>query len=136
MPTLKHKYCIGATVYYIYRRPREVREPCPSCSNVSGFDRTKFSCKGCHNRGYIPNWIPDQWMVDGPYTIGQVTIVMSRPRNHYKNFDKVQYMMYETGVVSGTIYDETSLFRTKGQAEKECRRRQKLEDAAKVKETV
>jgi len=74
-------------------------------------------------------------MAIGPYTIGQITIVMSRPEAHYKAFDKVEYMMYETGVVSGTCYSETSLFRTKELAKKECRRLQKLEDLTKVKET-
>jgi len=131
MPTLKHKFDINETVYVIRCRSKEVREPCPDCTTVS-LDRNKFSCRGCASRGYIPHWVPDVWMIDGPYTIGQITIVKSRPREHYKALDEVRYMMHETGVVSGTNYNELDLVRGEERARKECARRQKIDDEKKA----
>lgn len=135
MPTLKHKFTIGEAVYTVRLGSKEVRDPCPTCSS-SGIDLTKFSCRGCASRGYITRWIPHVYTYHGPFIIGQVTIVRSRPRDCYakagdRNVDEVIYMMHETGVGSGTCYNEKDLVRGEEKAKKECARRQKQLDAAK-----
>lgn len=129
---LESKYNPNQQVWHVCSCPKEIREECPSCRGVGhlvGADGSKNSCSTCYGRRFVSEWEQNVPQVFGPYTIGQIRIVYteaSHRKSEFSNYGsrnrsiKVEYMMYETGVGSGTIYDEESLYQTKEEATQAC----------------
>lgn len=123
---LQSTYSLGEHVYYITssRWPKNVMcNACAGFGTIELKDSSSIICPRCYGRGLITEtWIDEYRVRDTPLTVGQVRIEISV--TEYKE----EYMMEETGVGSGSIYDVTDLFPSKVEAELECKRRNTAND--------
>ncbi len=133
---LQSKYDLNQEVYVIQKDHKQEWIKCPACGGnghvtLLNGDRT---CPECYGRAghYVNRQL--EWQVKGMLTIGQIRheITNIEPDDifdnvgHYKEGNTktkvqyMQYMAYETGVGSGTLYYEDKLFPTLDDAEIEC----------------
>jgi len=121
--TFSSKFGIGDTAYDVREIKRDFKAKCALCSSagkvaIAGSDR-RAECPDCYGNGWV--WdAEDKHNECRALTIGEVRITAGRSGR------KVQYMCEETGVGSGTLHNETSLFATKEEAQAECVRRDGL----------
>lgn len=125
---LASRFDCNQKVWHRFIGTKEAREKCQACDgsgNIEAKNGTTQSCRECFGRGYVSEYVHDTPVVNGPYTIGQVRIeytVKSDNESDFDNYGKqkektiVQYMMYETGIGSGSLFYEESLFITKEEA--------------------
>ena len=126
---LQSRFNCHQQVWHRFIGSKEVRTKCPACDgsgDLAAKNGTSQSCRECFGHGYTSEWISDIPVVNGPYTIGQIKIeytAKSEKDSDFSNYGKqkestvIQYMMHETGVGSGCLYYEESLFATKDEAE-------------------
>lgn len=126
---LKSNFNCGQQVWHRFIGTKESRVKCEDCGG-DGYLVSKSgsnqSCRECYGHGYTSEWIKDVPVINGPYTIGQIRIIYTAKSDRVSDFSnfgkqkeetKVEYMVYETGIGSGQIYYEDSLFATKEEAE-------------------
>lgn len=114
---LETKYDIGDVVFCAGTRGGERREVCPDCLGARVWNcRTpagegfEIPCNTCYtaygSTGYLSSCCTDPYV--RRLTIGSVQY------DSYRN--EIRYMCNETGVGSGTLWDEDLLFRTEEDA--------------------
>ena len=117
---LQTKFSLGDLVYRFGTRTHKEFVDCPLCKGDKQIDlqEKRYTCPECrgtggtYEYGALENYVlPDQ------YTIGHVRAV----REYGK--EENRYMCKETGVGSGTVYNEEDLFDTIDEAEAECLKR-------------
>lgn len=120
MATITTKYSIGDVVYSAGTTIVRKQRPCPDCMgskrwkavSPAGVDY-EFSCPRCSGSYQSNNDISLMYSAHAPsvdrLTIGQV-------RTETDGQSKVVYMCQETGIGSGTLWDETRLFPTETEA--------------------
>jgi hypothetical protein len=126
MATITTKYSIGETVYFASTVTETKCHPCPDClgkkiwtvTSPAGTDYT-FPCPRC-SAHYSSN---DELRLDySRYApvVRKMTIGSIKHDSAYHDWDKLtaktQYMCRETGVGSGSVYDEDLLFPTEEEA--------------------
>ena len=129
---------INDKVYSISQERRKEWVVCPACAGegrVMLKDNQYRLCPECYgNKGkYI--YLEMAWQVLKTLTIGHVRAEISNitpdefnNMGHFEEGKTVQrneYMAYETGIGSGTLWEEDILFRSLEEAQKECDRRNK-----------
>ena len=115
---IETKYNIGQTVYWIISSREKLPAVCDFCNGtgqITGHNNKTRHCPECRGRTQF-EWSEDKYLVRGPLTIGQV-------RAYAGYNDNVDYMCTETGLGSGSLYDEKRLFPTYAEAQAECDRR-------------
>lgn len=134
------KYNLNDRVYHIQNTNKKVVTDCPACGGeglVILKDNTKHSCPECYGRKTKTQWLPTEWQLTGTKTIGQVRVCVTNLEpdgqfcnmGHYKEgitTQEVEYMAYENGVGSGSIFHEVDLLATADEALDECARRNEL----------
>lgn len=119
MAIIETKYSIGDVVYCASTTIEKKQHPCPDCLDTKKWKAIspaggeyEFSCPRCSRSNYLSNsglsldysiFVP----LTSKLTIGSVRVDTS---------DKTQYMCVETGVGSGSLYDEDRLFPTELEA--------------------
>ena len=133
---LKTKYSINDKCYKIFQAPLRTWVKCPACAGAGEIILANGarSCPDCYGDCGKWQYGKEAWQVDDVIlTIGEVR---AYARNFKKSgmFDnvgsyvagndtlKVEYMCYETGVGSGTIHSEESLWPDEASAIAECER--------------
>lgn len=126
---LNSKFNCGQLVWHRFIGTKENRTKCKDClgdGHLVSKSGSKQTCRECYGRGYISECINDVPVIQGPYTVGQIRIAYiakSDRHSEFSNYGKqkenteISYMMYETGIGSGSVYYEDSLFATKEEAE-------------------
>ncbi len=120
---LKPKYSIGDTVYCISTFQAQKWHPCPDClgekkwaaQSPAGAEFT-FACPRCRGSYQSYRDISLSYISHVP-SIATLTIGSVRTDTADKKCP-IDYMCVETGVGSGTIYDETGLFLIREAADK------------------
>lgn len=147
---IETKFELGQTVHHIRKSRKAIRIPCPDCGGVSEMTTPaggKLICRKCdmatyhgHKKGTVGSYEESAWHRDGVGTIGRVTVERydyngGDPDSQFVNYkppkpnsDKETYMMWETGVGSGTLHSADDLFATKEEAQAECGRRNEVDD--------
>lgn len=133
---LTTKYSINDQCFLIFREPSKTWVACPACEGKGTVTLAngERSCPDCLRRaGY---WERGElaWQVSPePLTIGEVR-AFARNLEKTPPFDnigtykagadsfKVEYMCYETGIGSGTVYCEERLWPDAMAAAQECER--------------
>lgn len=128
------KFGINDSVYSIGRKQNQVTHTCTACGGTGSYtlgDDKKRTCPGCYGRRTKTTFGTEKWAVIGVVTIGQVRAVITNIKST-GDFDNIgeysegstvfqnEYMCYETGVGSGTVWKESLLFESKELAESEC----------------
>ena len=117
---LRSSFDLGQNVYLIIQD--RVTEPliCDLCHSEPLLlaDGREIKCPQC---GGYPGvkYLGREWRIDGMLAIGQIRFEVTT-----SDF-KEQYMCYETGVGSGTVYNVGDLFATENEARIECAGRNK-----------
>lgn len=136
---IKTKFGINDVVFLIRNQTEQYREPCAACSS-RGFivldDKKERRCPECYGNGEFARHRPTKWRVIQTLTIGKITAeaVNIRKMGDFDNYGEYEegstefetkYMAYESGIGSGSVYDEENLFRTEEEAQSNCDERNK-----------
>lgn len=143
---LKSKFDLNQKVFYIKNDKIRKWEDYEDCKDCNGTGKIKsvagnlLICPTCHGKtGEYKFYNEEYQIIDGEYTIGQIRIVCFslKKTGMFDNIGEydpdnieynVEYMVYEHGVGSGTVYYEKDLFATKEEAQEECNKRNKSVD--------
>ena len=134
---INSKYDLNQEVWKIRREMAQEFITCSACGGsgeITLLDDIKRNCPECYGRKGENRSIAMEWMVVGVYTVGQVHATITNITSDgifdnvgsYKDGEteeKYEYMCYETGIGSGTVHNEDSLFKTKEDAIIECDKR-------------
>ena len=118
---LETQYDIGGTVYSIAQKTIEKISTCSFCDGkklIIGYDKSERGCPNCHGKGFNTDYEHGVWQIEGPYTVAQVRIKYSDAEDQEN-----EYMCWETGMPSGTVYHEEKLYGSKEEALEEAERR-------------
>lgn len=133
---LTSKYSIKDSVFTIWQAPTQTWVKCPACE---GSGKVKLAngeriCPECYGRKGSIQYGSEKWQIKGdPITIGEVRIYARnfKKSGTFENVGsycdgsdsiKVEYMCYETGIGSGTVYYEERLWPSREEAIAECER--------------
>jgi hypothetical protein len=134
---------LGQKVWRIQNASNPHRKPCKVCEGTGMVTvprrEKQILCPDCNGRAWIKVYPPAQWNVMGEITIGMITaIAINKLKDEEKEtiFDntghyfkegnttfKFEYMCYETGLGSGSLYNDNWIFATQEEAQAECDRR-------------
>jgi hypothetical protein len=130
---IESKFGLNQKVWYIHYQMKQVFHECKFCGGVGEItvnDITR-SCPECYGRkGHTKN-VAMQYEVIGMRTIGLVRCEVRSIGNNeeFVNIGEYepesievenQYMAYETGIGSGTLYPEEKLFASRELAQERC----------------
>lgn len=109
-------------------------EECPSCEEgtVPTKDGRGLPCPRCDKKGLITDRSVHRWVpASSALTVGQIRLqVGSNNRDGSKrDDDEESYMMWETGVGSGSVYYVRDLYRSLELAQAECDKRNAVDIA-------
>lgn len=120
------KFKIGQTVWLASAQSTEGKHPCPDCfgsgvwavKSPAGLETTA-PCPRCSRSGYFnnDNRIPSLSFQKYVACTSKLTIGSITAKTHpYTNDDGVEYMCNETGIGSGSLYQEKRLHATEAEA--------------------
>ncbi len=115
---LESKFSLGDWVYVVERAEVHDRIACPFCGgegSIEGKDGTTRYCPICLDRKEV--WGPTlaTHKATGPLCVGRVTVEVTSGGEYEAR--KETYMLNETGVGSGTVWDVGRLHETREEAE-------------------
>lgn len=130
------KYGLNQQVYLIRNERVHKFIPCEACGGTGKItlSEKQYTCPECYGRCGKTEWLPTQWQVIRPLTIGRVGIKVTSIKStgifdNIGEYDPANtkreetYMAYETGVGSGSVYYVEDICETKEEATAECERR-------------
>lgn len=132
MTQVNTPYEMGQQVWHIGQQIRTDWLPCGFCGGTGecfGADGTRSSCPKCYRRGGFRKNHREEWALVGSLTIGQIRFEWTghyEHDSHYTNYGSQQevfywsFMAYETGIGTGRVYHEDSLFPTEAEALAKC----------------
>jgi hypothetical protein len=119
------KYRIGQRVFYASEISDTVTHPCPDCLGTKLWKvitpagaELEAACQRCgsYSSRDIPSLQYRTWVASvQPLTIGSIQIDTNAGRGGWRE-DPVRYMCSETGVGSGSVYNESKLFASEDDA--------------------
>ena len=137
------KFSSGDKVFVIIKGTQQKIVDCPTCEGSCFviIGKEKFNCPKCYGRGSLCETIPMRWRLyeEFGFTVGQIRIEYTNskgiPDSMFSNYSKQrwykeQYMLTQTGVGSGSIWDADCLFASKERAIEECKKRNEEEGIA------
>jgi len=136
------KFDLGAVVHLIRQGRREEWVVCVFCNGegmIAGANGDYGNCPKCYGRKGHTEYHETKWFIEERLTLGQVSVTIQTRNTDgepsiYTNYGKragsrtENYMAYETGIGSGSIYYAPDLFATTEDAEAECERRNEASD--------
>lgn len=119
MATLTTKYSVGDVVYFAATNAERKRHPCPDCLGTTKWKATspaggeyEFACPRCAAQYNSERDLMLDYSAFVPYvtklTIGSIQV--NTAKGAYD--EGARYMCVETGIGSGSVYDEARLFST------------------------
>lgn len=120
------KYRIGQKVYRASETSSSASHPCPDCLGTGKWKvitpagaELEASCQRCgtYSSSDIPSLKYQTWVaIVQPLTIGSIQIDTAAGKDSHWQSDPVRYMCRETGIGSGSVYDERNLFAIEDEA--------------------
>jgi hypothetical protein len=129
------KFNLDEIVYVIQKGGYSEFINCPTCEGVGRITveatGEEMTCPKCWGRKGNAEWIPHLWEVKHECTsaIGRIQTTNYSPTANQR--DETSYMLKATGIGSGTLWPEDSLFSSLDGAKQECAVRNK---ATEIKE--
>lgn len=124
------KFDLGQRVYLIHKPGQLVKQKCPACSGNGGivleYNGFSFMCSNCQGSGITETWYSTNWQIAyEKVKIGKVQVELYRQTyiNKGSGKNRIMYMVDETGIGSGNIWNEDEIFATKEEALEECEKR-------------
>jgi hypothetical protein len=122
---IETKFNLGDVVYGISKRIHQVKHTCGACNGAGKVELNdkSFTCPECWGRGYTTTTEPMAWRVATdlfPSTIGRVGVVRYAKNYLKDNDNETRYMVSSTGVGSGSLWSEESLFSSLEEAQAVC----------------
>ena len=118
MAVIETKFSIGDVVYFASTKTERKQHPCPDCLGTKKWKAIspaggeyQFDCPRCSASYRADRELSLDYTIFAPIAI-RLTIGSIRT----DSADKTQYMCLETGVGSGSIYNESILFLTEDEA--------------------
>ena len=121
---LTTKFNLGQTVYPINCYSEKIIETCAVCNgskNITLVDDESYRCPKCYGNGNLTSYGANIYHVGEATMIGKVDVEKYFKPN--KGDDRIKYMLYSTGIGSGTLWDEKDIFATEEDASAECEKR-------------
>ena len=123
---LKPKFKIGQKVYAVISKSdtRQKHIECEVC-NSTGYVKVEgreenFICPVCHGRTETEHYGYKYIITLNKATIGKIDIQEYAPKYENRHKSEIRYMLEETGVGSGTVWNEERLFATEEEANEFC----------------
>lgn len=117
------KYSIGHTVWMVRDERFQRIIKCFACKNTGeiAIGEEKFICPKCQGRAAHAQYAGQKYYVYDSSTVGKI-IIEDYPTNYNKDEPnpKFTYMLFATGVGSGTIWNQEDLFDSREAAESFC----------------
>lgn len=128
---IKTRFDLGQKVWLIVNASRNMKPNCSFCDGVgkvfiegAGKKVVSQKCPECYGHGYISKYSPEEWKPEFESTIGKIDIEYYDQREKRKN--SINYMLYYSGVGSGSVLKEENLFASLEEAQAECDKRNKV----------
>lgn len=129
---IETKYAIGDKVAGIVRRYVSRIVKCQCCQNSGSvtINGEQFTCPKCGGKADHPINNGEKWFVDF-YDSKVGTVRFNQGLRHNCNYNipddapvetEITYMVEETGIGSGSVWDEHLLFPSREEAQAECNR--------------
>jgi hypothetical protein len=123
MATITTKYSIGDTVYLAWTTTEKKRHPCPDCLGAKKWETTspagttyKFDCPRCSTTYQSERDLSLDYSQFAP-SVRTLTIGSVQYNSAPGSYDHgARYMCRETGVGSGSVYNESDLFASEEEA--------------------
>lgn len=116
-------FFMGQEVWMVHSETFHRIVKCSACSNTGQIviAEEKFICPKCHGRSAHEQYAGEKFYVRGSSMVGKITIE-DYPTNYHKDDPnpKYTYMLFETGVGSGQIWEQERLFASKSEAQSFC----------------
>jgi len=139
---IETKFNINDKVYSIKQERRKEWQPCVVCvskGEVMLGDKQWRPCPECYGKKGKYVYFDLEWQVLNPVTIGKVEAEVQNitPDDEFahighfeegKTVQQNEYMAYETGIGSGTIWKEDILFASLEEAQTECDKRNVIKE--------
>lgn len=129
---IETKFNLGDEVFAIQKDRLQQEAPCSVCKDTHkiSVEGVEFRCPQCGGDKY---WkYQTRWFVPFSSKIGQISYIERLAKyESYGRYDElspssnmveIRYMLEETGVGSGTCWDEHLLFATREEATAQCER--------------
>jgi DnaJ-class molecular chaperone len=122
---IETKFNLGDVVYGISKRTQQVKHTCGACNGLGKVELNgkSFTCPECWGRGHTETTEPMAWRIDTdlfPSKVGRVQAT-EYAKKYLKNHDRgTTYMVESTGIGSGSIWREESLFSSLEEAQAAC----------------
>lgn len=126
---IKTKFDLGQRVYIIQKSGQLIKRDCPACNgngNIVNEKNFVFHCENCQGSGITETWYSTNWQIAYEKAkIGRVGVELYRETfiNRGSEKNRITYMVDETGVGSGSLWNEDDIFATKEEALEECEKR-------------
>lgn len=121
---MKPKFKLGQEVFWIQNIQKQLFKKCRTCDATGNIfiNKEKFVCPKCYGRCQSFDKLEQKYRIEGNYTIGYIRHTAWRASPKAGTQYKTEYMMFETGIESGSLYREEHLFATRQEAQDECDR--------------
>lgn len=138
MADISTKYSIGDVVYRAGTTTTTKQHPCPDCLGTRQWKATspagrdyQFGCPRC-NSSYRSDDSLSLAYSEFVATTNRLTIGSVRydSHEHFPTRERTSYMCVETGVGSGSVYDEVELFLTEEEANRAADAKAKLQNVS------
>jgi hypothetical protein len=122
---IETKFNLGDVVYGISKRTQQVKHTCGACNGAGKVELNgkSFTCPECWGRGHTTTTEPMAWRVSTdlfPSIIGRVEAIRYAENELKDNDNATRYMVVSTGIGSGTLWSEESLFSSLEEAQAVC----------------
>lgn len=127
-------YNLDQEVFYISEDYASKIVKCVTCKHTGKvmIGDEEFVCPKCRGSSAHPQSCGRKWFFNGSGKIGRIDVASTSPKyieGRHKPVE-VQYMLDSTGVHSGTLHNEDTVFPTREAAQAECDRRNSTTDFA------
>jgi hypothetical protein len=106
--------------------------PCTTCDGTGRAtlkNEQTISCPTCYGRKGATEWHDARWGIlpDAPGDVGKIEATRYDPfSQHHRDDSRTRYMLWSTGVGSGSVYSEDDCFASRDEAQAECDARNAL----------
>lgn len=121
---IETKYSLNDVVFAITKVAYREHVTCEICNGACVVQivrsNRKFPCPDCCGTGIQERAVMYKWSLEAHGKIGKVQVGLYS--DEYEREDETRYMLDTTGVGSGTVWKESSLFLSHEEAQIECDR--------------
>jgi hypothetical protein len=128
---LETKFNLEDKVYTVIKKISQEKQICIVCEGIGYLDlkdKTQFVCPKCNGVGKIWKANKGVYIVKGPFTIWKISksisIIAYEPEKEHKTIEN--YMLMETGIESGRVYNTKEIFSNFKEAQGQCNLRNKI----------